>query len=41
VQDIVKARPLEKVKVKGKEIPVMIYAVDGLKSDDSDLLMYM
>jgi len=41
VQDIVHARPLEKVKVKGKEISVMIYAVDGLKSVVNDLSLYM
>ena len=31
VKDIVEVKPLEAIKVKGKEIPVMIYEVLGLK----------
>ena len=31
VKDLIEARPLESVKVKGKEIPVMIHEVLGLK----------
>ena len=33
VKDIIDERPLEPIKVKGKNIPVMIYEVLGLKSD--------
>jgi len=36
VKEIVIARPLESIKVKGKNIPVMIYAIDGLKTDKID-----
>ncbi len=31
IKDIVDAQPLEAIKVKGKNIPVMIYRVNGLK----------
>ncbi|MCK5179394.1 MAG: adenylate/guanylate cyclase domain-containing protein, partial [Candidatus Omnitrophica bacterium] len=33
VKDIIDVKPLETIKVKGKEIPVMIYEVLALKSD--------
>jgi len=36
VKDIVRTKPLESIKVKGKDIPVMIYDVIGLKSDGAD-----
>jgi hypothetical protein len=31
-QDIIEARPLEPIKVKGKEEPVVVYEVLGLSS---------
>lgn len=34
VKDIIEYEPLEEIKVKGKNIPVMIYNVLGLKSDN-------
>jgi len=39
VQDIIEAKPLEAIKVKGKEIPVMIYEVLGLsdRTEKTDL----
>jgi len=36
IKDIAICRPLEKIKVKGKDIPVMIYDVTGLKTDKID-----
>jgi adenylate cyclase len=33
VKDIVETKPLEAIKVKGKEIPVMIYEVLALKTN--------
>ncbi|MCP4652290.1 MAG: CHASE2 domain-containing protein [Candidatus Omnitrophica bacterium] len=32
IKDIVDAKPLEAIKVKGKNIPVMIYQVNGMKT---------
>ncbi len=36
VKGIVEAKPLEAIKVKGKDIPIMVYDVIGLKSDKVD-----
>ncbi len=36
VKDIIEAKPLESIKVKGKDIPVMIYEVIGLKPENSE-----
>ncbi len=36
VKDIIEYRPLEAIKVKGKNIPVMIYDVTGIKTDKID-----
>ncbi len=36
VKDIIEAKPLESIKVKGKDIPVMIYEVIGLKPEDPE-----